>query len=172
MGIANTTPSAALVAALTGRSAVDVTGRGAGADDDTLARKIASIDRALGRHGADDDPLEVLASLGGLEIAALVGFIVAGTAHRIPVVVDGVIADAALLVAERLVPGTAAGCIAGHRSTEPAATIALAEVGLEPLLDLDLRLGEGTGAVLALPLLESAARLLTDVATIAEITGG
>ncbi|HEY5859241.1 MAG TPA: nicotinate-nucleotide--dimethylbenzimidazole phosphoribosyltransferase, partial [Actinomycetota bacterium] len=88
-----------------------------------------------------------------------------------PIVIDGVIADAALLVAERLAPGCAAGCIAGHRSTEPAATIALAAIGLEPLLDLDLRLGEGTGAVLALPLLESAARLLTDVATIAEITG-
>ena len=172
MGIANTTPSAALVAALTGRVAADVTGRGAGADDEVLGRKISAIDTALSRHTPGDDPLEVLASLGGLEIAALVGFIVGGVALRVPVVVDGVIADAALLVAERLVPGTTAGCIAGHRSTEPAATIALDTLGLEPLLDLDLRLGEGTGAALALPLLDAAARLLTDVATIAEITGG
>jgi nicotinate-nucleotide--dimethylbenzimidazole phosphoribosyltransferase len=172
MGIANTTPSAALVAALTGRTAADVAGRGAGADDETLARKVAAIDAGLGRHPSGDDPSVLLASLGGLEIAALVGFIVGGVAGRVPVIVDGVIADAALLVAERLVPGTAAGCIAGHRSTEPAATIALDALGLEPLLDLDLRLGEGTGAVLALPLLDAAARLLTDVATIAEITGG
>lgn len=171
MGIANTTPSAALVAALAGRTATEVTGRGAGADDETLARKVAAIDAALARHAPDDDPLDVLASLGGLEIAALVGFIVGGVSLSIPVVVDGVIADAALLVAERLVPATAAGCIAGHRSAEPAATIALDALGLVPLLDLGLRLGEGTGAALAVPLLDAAAHLLTDVATIAEITG-
>jgi nicotinate-nucleotide--dimethylbenzimidazole phosphoribosyltransferase len=172
MGIANTTPSAALVAALTGRTAAAVTGRGAGADDETLRRKVAAIDLALARHSPGDDPLEVLASLGGLEIAALAGFIVGGVAAHVPVVIDGAIAGAALLVAERLVPGTAHGCIAGHRSTEPAATAALDAVGLVPLLDLDLRLGEGTGAALALPLLDAATRLLTDVATIAEITGG
>lgn len=171
MGIANTTPAAAVVAALTGRTAVEVAGRGAGADDETLARKVAAIDAGLARHTAEDDPLEVLASLGGLEIAAMAGFVVGAVTRSIPVVVDGVIADAALLVADRLVPGVAERVVAGHRSTEPAATIAMDALGLTPLLDLEMRLGEGTGAVLAVPLLQAAARALTDVATIAEITG-
>ena len=172
MGIANTTPAAALVAAYCGRTGAEVAGRGAGADDEVLARKVRAIDAGLARHRADDDPLRVLASLGGLEIAAMAGFVAGGAAARVPVVVDGVIADAALLAADRLLPGLAAWTVAGHRSTEPAATIALDALGLEPLLDLGMRLGEGTGAVLAVPLLVAAARALTDVATIAEVTGG
>lgn len=172
MGIGNTTPAAALVAAYCGRTAAEVAGRGAGADDETLARKVAAIDAGLSRHAPGDDPLVVLASLGGLEIAAMAGFLAAATSRRVPVVVDGVIADAALLAAERLLPGVRHRVVAGHRSTEPAATIALEELGLEPLLDLDMRLGEGTGAVLALPLLDAAVRALTDVATIADVTGG
>lgn len=172
MGIANTTPAAALVAAYCGRTGAEVAGRGAGADDDALARKVRAIDAGLARHRADDDPLQVLASLGGLEIAAMAGFIAGGAAARVPVVVDGVIADAALLAADRLLPGLAAWTVAGHRSTEPAATIVLDALGLDPLLDLGMRLGEGTGAVLAVPLLVTAARALTDVATIAEVTGG
>lgn len=172
MGIANTTPAAALVAAYCGCTGAEVAGRGAGADDEALARKVAAIDAGLARHGADDDPLHVLASLGGLEIAAMAGFVAGGAAARVPVVVDGVIADAALLAADRLLPGLAAWTVAGHRSTEPAATIALDALGLEPLLDLGMRLGEGTGAVLAVPLLVAAARALSDVATIAEVTGG
>jgi len=110
-------------------------------------------------------PLDVLASLGGLEIAALAGFIVAGTESGVPVIVDGVIAGAALLAAERLVPGVAARCLAGHRSTEPGATAVLDVLGMEPVLDLGIRLGEGSGACLALPVVEAAARVLREMAT-------
>ena len=167
MGIGNTTPAAALVAAFTGRPPVEVTGRGTGVDDAGLARKTAVVERALGRH-ADAvvaGPVETLAALGGYEIAALVGFIVGGAAAGVPVLVDGLIADAALLVAERLVPGVAARCIAGHRSVEPGAAAVLAELGLVPVLDLDMRLGEGSGACLALPVIQAAARVLTEMAT-------
>src|SRR5437763_134830 len=167
MGIGNTTPAAALVAAFTGRSAAEVTGRGTGVDDAGLARKIAVVERALARHASAvaAGPHETLAALGGFEIAALAGFIVGGAAAGGPVLVDGLIADAALLAAERLVPGTAARCIAGHRSVEPGAAAVLEELGLEPVLDLDLRLGEGSGACLALPIVEAAARILAEMAT-------
>ena len=115
----------------------------------------------------------MLAEVGGLEIAALAGFIVGGAAARVPVVVDGVIARAALLTAARSAPGAVAYCIAGHRSTEPRRVVALEHLGLEPLLDLGLRLGEGTGACLALPLLVAAARVLGEMATFdgAGVTG-
>jgi len=167
MGIGNTTAAAALVAAFTGRPAPDVTGRGTGVDDAGLARKTAVVERALARHAGAiaAGPLETLAALGGYEIAALAGFVVGGAAAGVPVLVDGLIADAALLAAERLVPGVAARCIAGHRSVEPGAAAVLEELGLEPVLDLDLRLGEGSGACLALPVVESAARILAEMAT-------
>jgi nicotinate-nucleotide--dimethylbenzimidazole phosphoribosyltransferase len=165
MGIGNTTPSAALIAAFTGGAAAEVTGRGTGIDDATLARKTAVIERALARIPAEAEALGVLAQVGGLEIAALAGFIVGGVAARVPVVVDGVIAAAALVTAEALVPGVSRHCFAGHRSSEPGSSAALAHLGLEPLLDLGLRLGEGTGAVLALPLLQAAAAVLRDMAT-------
>jgi nicotinate-nucleotide--dimethylbenzimidazole phosphoribosyltransferase len=165
MGIGNTTPSAALVAAFSGRGAEEVTGRGTGIDDQTLARKVAAVDAALARTPRREDPLAVLASLGGLEIAALTGFIVGGAAARVPVVVDGVIAGAALLTAAQLLPAAVHFCFAGHRSTEPAARVILGTLGLEPILDLELRLGEGTGACLALPVLEVAARVLGEMAT-------
>ena len=165
MGIGNTTPSAALVAAFTGRAAGEVTGRGTGIDDPTLARKVTAVDAALARTPHRDDPTAVLASLGGLEIAALTGFVVGGAAARVPVVVDGVIAGAALLTAAQLVPGAVHFCFAGHRSTEPAARVILDTLGLEPILDLELRLGEGSGACLALPVLEAAARILGEMAT-------
>ena len=165
MGIGNTTPSAALVAAFTGCGAAEVTGRGTGIDDPTLARKVGAVDAALARTPNRDDPLAVLASLGGLEIAALTGFVVGGAAARVPVVVDGVIADAALLTAAQLVPRAVHFCFAGHRSTEPAARVVLDTLGLAPIIDLDLRLGEGTGACLALPVLEAAARILGEMAT-------
>ena len=165
MGIGNTTPSAALVAAFTGRAAREVTGRGTGIDDPTLARKVAAVDAALARTPDRDDPVAVLASLGGLEIAALTGFVVGGAAARVPVLVDGVIAGAALLAATKLVPGAVHFCFAGHRSTEPAARVILDTLGLEPILDLELRLGEGSGACLALPVLEAAARILGEMAT-------
>ena len=167
MGIGNTTAAAALVAALTGRPAGEVTGRGTGVDDAGLARKTAVVEQALARHAGAvaAGPLETLAALGGYEIAALAGFLVGGAAAGVPVLVDGLIADAALLVAERLVPGVAARCIAGHRSTEPGATGVLDELKMVPVLDLDLRLGEGSGACLALPIVEAAARILAEMAT-------
>jgi nicotinate-nucleotide--dimethylbenzimidazole phosphoribosyltransferase len=165
MGIGNTTAAAALIAVLTGRPAVEVTGRGAGADDEVLARKVGAIDAALARLGPDADPMSVLAEVGGLEIAALAGFVVGGASHRVPVVVDGVIADAALLVAAALCPEAVAYVVAGHRSSEPGALAALDHLHLEPLLDLGLRLGEGSGAAAALPLLESAALVLRHMAT-------
>ena len=165
MGIGNTTPSAALVAAFTGCGAAEVTGRGTGIDDPTLARKVGAVDAALARTPNRDEPLAVLASLGGLEIASLTGFVVGGAAARVPVVVDGVIADAALLTAAQLVPGAVHFCFAGHRSTEPAARLVLDTLGLAPIIDLELRLGEGTGACLALPVLEAAARILGEMAT-------
>jgi nicotinate-nucleotide--dimethylbenzimidazole phosphoribosyltransferase len=167
MGIGNTTPAAALVAALLGARPAAVTGRGTGVDDDGLSRKVAAVDAALAVHAraVAAGPEATLAAVGGLEIAALVGFLVGGAAAGVPVVVDGVIADAALLAAERLAPGTAARCVAGHRSTEPGAAAVLDALGLEPVLDLGMRLGEGSGACLALPVLEAAARVLSEMAT-------
>jgi nicotinate-nucleotide--dimethylbenzimidazole phosphoribosyltransferase len=167
MGIANTTPSAALVAALTDRPAAAVTGRGTGIDDGTLTRKTALVSAAVARaryaHG--DDPLALLAEIGGVEHAALAGFIIGGVALQVPVIVDGVIAASALLVASRLVPGVEHGVIAGHRSPEPGSAAVLGALALDPMIDLGLRLGEGTGAVLAVPLVEAAARVLHEMAT-------
>lgn len=165
MGIANTTPSAALIAAFTGRSADEVTGLGTGIDDETRVRKVRVIEDAIKRTGKLDDPVELLASLGGLEIAALAGFIVGGAAARVPVLIDGVIATAALVVVARLCPDAISYCVAGHRSAEPGSRAVLAHLEIEPLLDLDLRLGEGTGACLALPLLQASARILREMAT-------
>lgn len=165
MGIGNTTPSAALIAHLLRRTPGEVTGRGTGIDDEMLDHKIVVIERALARVPADADPLTVLAELGGLEIAALTGFIISGASHRVPVVVDGVIAGAALLVAHALCPAVLPFVIAGHRSTEPGATAVLDHLTLEPVVDLGLRLGEGSGACLALPIIESAALVLAEMAT-------
>jgi nicotinate-nucleotide--dimethylbenzimidazole phosphoribosyltransferase len=165
MGIGNTTPSAALIAAFTGRPAEDVTGRGTGIDDETLARKIAAVRAGVARLAPGAPPLEVAAEVGGLEIVAIAGFVVAGAAARVPVVVDGVIALAGTCLAAALAPDAIGYCVAGHRSTEPGASIALAHLGLEPVLDLGLRLGEGTGACLAVPVIEAAARILDEMAT-------
>lgn len=170
MGIANTTPAAALVASLTDRPATAVTGPGSGGDDHVLTRKTALVAAATARaryqHGGD--ALAVLAEVGGLEHAALAGFVAGGAALQVPVVVDGVIAAAGLLVASRLVDGVEECVVAGHRSAEPGAAVVLDELGLDPVLDLDLRLGEGTGALLALPLVEAAARVLQEMATFDE----
>lgn len=181
MGIANTTASACLVAAFTGAGADIVTGRGTGIDDGMLAHKVDIVARAVERHssrvldapmsgGEQHTPsLATLAALGGLEHAALVGVILAGAAARVPVVLDGVIANAAAVAAADLAPDTTGFLVAGHRSTEPGAAIALKHLGLDPLLDLDLRLGEGTGALLAVPLVRAAAAVLNDMATLAEL---
>lgn len=165
MGIGNTTASAAVIAAFTGRSPSSVTGRGTGVDDDTLRGKVDVIGRALRRIPAGAEPDVVLAEVGGLELAALVGFITAGASHRVPVVIDGVIACAALLAATALCPGVVAYVVAGHRSAEPGASAVLETLNLEPVLDLGLRLGEGTGACLALGVIEAAAHVLCDMAT-------
>jgi len=168
MGIGNTTPSAALIARFTGRSAREVTGRGTGIDDAMLATKVRVVEEALARTAASvatGDTLGALASLGGLEIAALAGYIVGGAAARVPVIADGVIAMAALVVADALCPGVRDHCFAGHRSIEPGAGAALEHLGLQPIIDLELRLGEGTGACLALPILQAAARVLGEMAT-------
>jgi nicotinate-nucleotide--dimethylbenzimidazole phosphoribosyltransferase len=166
MGIANTTASAALICAFTGRDAADVTGRGTGVDDEMLTRKVAVVRAGLALHQPDPaDPVGVLAAFGGFEHAALAGFIIAGAALRVPVILDGVIAGSAALAACAIAPGAACCVIAGHRSAEPGHTVSMEYLGLRPLVDLDLRLGEGTGALLALPIVQSSARALRDVAT-------
>jgi nicotinate-nucleotide--dimethylbenzimidazole phosphoribosyltransferase len=166
MGIANTTASAALIAVFTGSTPALVTGRGTGIDDATWARKVEVVRRALDLHRPDPaSPLEVLAAVGGLEHAALAGFILGGAARRVPVLLDGVIACAAAVAARAFAPQVTDYLIAGHLSTEPGALRALDALGLQPLLDLGMRLGEGSGAVLALPVVGAAARVLRDMAT-------
>ena len=173
MGIGNTTPSAALIATFTNSSPRDVTGRGTGIDDEMLDVKTRVIEAALARLSPDATPLDILAEVGGLEIAALTGFIVAGAAAKVPVVVDGVIAVAAAVVAQAFAQNVTGYLIAGHRSSEPGASAGLAHLGLNPVLDLGLRLGEGSGAALAVPLVQAAAKILREMATFdsAGVTG-
>ncbi|MFJ8953737.1 nicotinate-nucleotide--dimethylbenzimidazole phosphoribosyltransferase [Streptomyces sp. NPDC102381] len=166
MGIANTTASAALISVYTEVDPSEVTGRGTGINDETHARKVEVVRRALDLHKPDPaDPLGVLAAVGGLEHAAMVGLLLGGASLRTPVILDGVSAGAAALVARAIAPEVLAACIAGHRSAEPGHVAALNKLGLRPLVDLDLRLGEGTGALLALPIVQSAARAMHEVAT-------
>jgi nicotinate-nucleotide--dimethylbenzimidazole phosphoribosyltransferase len=165
MGIGNTTSSAALIAAFTSSSPRDVTGRGTGIDDDMLNVKVRVIESALARLPSTATPLDVVAEVGGLEIAALAGFIVAGAAAKVPVLIDGVIAVAAAVVARAFAPDVVGYLIAGHRSSEPGASVGLAHLGLTPMLDLGLRLGEGSGAALAVPLVQAAAKILREMAT-------
>ncbi|MFD6278933.1 nicotinate-nucleotide--dimethylbenzimidazole phosphoribosyltransferase [Streptomyces sp. NPDC060209] len=166
MGIANTTASAALICVYTGMDPAEVTGRGTGINDEMHARKVDVVRRALELHQPDaTDPIGVLAAVGGLEHAAMAGFLLGGASLRTPVILDGVSAGAAALVARAIAPEALAACIAGHRSAEPGHVAALNKLGLRPLVDLDLRLGEGTGALLALPIVQSAARAMHEVAT-------
>jgi nicotinate-nucleotide--dimethylbenzimidazole phosphoribosyltransferase len=166
MGIANTTASAALIAAFTGADPSLATGRGTGIDEQTLHHKIDVVRAALDRHQPDSgDPTGVLAAFGGLEHAALAGFVLGAAARRTPVILDGVIAGAAALAAQAYAAEAVAACVAGHRSAEPGHAVALRALGLSPLVDLGLRLGEGSGALLALPIVQSAVRVLHDVAT-------
>jgi nicotinate-nucleotide--dimethylbenzimidazole phosphoribosyltransferase len=166
MGIGNTTAASAVVAVLLGRPAADVTGRGTGLDDAGVHRKAAIIDAALALHQPDSRrPVDVLATVGGLEIAALVGAILEAADRRVPVVLDGFITGAAALVASRLAPDLPSRLIASHRSAEPGHRIVLDALGLEPVLDLGLRLGEGSGAALAIPVISAALRVLGEMAT-------
>ncbi|MCX6433408.1 MAG: nicotinate-nucleotide--dimethylbenzimidazole phosphoribosyltransferase [Actinobacteria bacterium] len=166
MGIGNTTPAATLIGLLTGTDAATVTGRGTGIDDATLTRKASAVAAAMSR-GAEalDDPTLLLARVGSPDIAAMTGYLAEASARGIPVILDGIVSCAAALVAERLSPGACDWWIAGHRSTEPAASAALTALSLDPLIDLGLRLGEGTGALLAIPLLTAAAGTLSEMAT-------
>jgi nicotinate-nucleotide--dimethylbenzimidazole phosphoribosyltransferase len=169
MGIGNTTAASAIVAALTGCSVESATGYGTGIDDVTRAHKVAIIQRSLAINAPDPgDPLDVLTKVGGLEIGALVGVIVASAARRLPVVADGFITSAAALIASALCPPARSYLIAAHRSVERGHTIALEHLELEPLLALDMRLGEGTGAALGLHVIDSALALLDEMATFAE----
>jgi nicotinate-nucleotide--dimethylbenzimidazole phosphoribosyltransferase len=169
MGIGNTTASSAIAAVLLQKPAALVTGRGTGIDDGQLAHKIQVIEKAIERHAPNSqDPLDVLMKVGGLEIAGLVGVIVAAASRRIPIVIDGLISGAAALVAVELNPVIGAYLFAGHVSVEQGHRLILEKLGLSPLLDLRLRLGEGTGAVLAMSIIEAALSTHRKMATFAE----
>jgi len=169
MGIANTTPSAAVICALTGSRPEEVVGRGTGIDDATLARKVEVVRRALDTNRPDpSDPLDVLHKVGGLEIAGLAGVILGCASRRVPVVLDGFISTAAGLVASAIEPKACDYLFAGHLSAEKGHKIALDKLGLEPILDLGMRLGEGTGAVLSMAVLDAAAAVLNEMATFDE----
>lgn len=169
MGIGNTTPSSAITAAMTGRSVEDVTGRGTGIDESGRRHKVAVIERAIELHRPNPaDPLDVLTKVGGLEIGGLVGLMLGAAAARIPVVLDGFIAGAAALIAVGLQPLCREYLIASHRSVERGHRVILDHLGLNPLLDLDLRLGEGTGACLGMDLVRAAIKIYTEMATFDE----
>jgi nicotinate-nucleotide--dimethylbenzimidazole phosphoribosyltransferase len=167
MGIANTTAAAAVAASITGGSAADWVGPGTGVKDDALARKVEVVSDALTRVG-DVGPLEALRRLGGAELAAIAGAIVAARHRRMPIVLDGFIVTAAAAPLAAVASGALQHCIAGHCSAEPGHRRLLAHLGLDPLLTLDLRLGEGTGALVAVPLVRMAAAAVVDVATFEE----
>ncbi len=169
MGIGNTTAATTLIAALTGLEPVAVVGRGTGIDDETWSRKTAVVRDALYRTRAiRADPMALLARCGGADLAAMAGFCAQAALRRTPVLLDGLVVTAAALVAERLAPGARSWWQAGHQSPEPAHAPALAELGLEPIIDLGLRLGEGTGAALALPVLRAAVAVLAQMATFSD----
>lgn len=170
MGIGNTTPAAALIAAGLGLPAAEVVGRGTGIDDVALAHKTEVIDIALRRAGTRaGDPVETLTALGSADLAATTGYLLAAAQDGVPVLLDGLMSVACALTADRIEPGAAAWYAAGHRSTEPAQSLALAKMGREPLLDLGMRLGEGSGAVAAVPIVRSASVLLREVALLSEL---
>ncbi len=166
MGIGNTTAATALIATLTDTEPVAVVGRGTGIDDATWARKTAAVRDAMYRgRRLRSDPVGLLRTCGGADLAAMAGFCAQAAVRRTPLLLDGVVVTAAALVADRLAPGARAWWQAGHRSTEPAHTLALAYLELEPIVDLGLRLGEGTGAAVALPMLRAAVATLASMAT-------
>ncbi len=169
MGIGNTTPATTLIAALTDTEPVAVVGRGTGIDDAGWARKTAAIRDALYRtKRLSADPIALLRICGGADLAAMTGFLAQAAVRRTPVLLDGVVVTAAALAAERLAPGARLWWQAGHRSTEPAHTLALRHLDLEPIVDLGMRLGEGSGALVALPVLRAAVAVLASMATFEE----
>ena len=169
MGIGNTTPSTAVASAVTGHSVAQLAGRGTGIDDVQLRHKVGVIQKALDLNRPDPaDGVDVLAKVGGFEIGGIAGVILGAAALQKPVVVDGFISTAGALIARSLAPYAAAYMVAAHRSAEPGHRVMLEVLDKRPLLDLDLRLGEGTGAALAMPLLDAAVRVLTEVRTFEE----
>ncbi len=166
MGIGNTTPSSAMIAAFSGLPVRDLTHRGTGINDETLERKIGVIEKGLAVNRPDpSDPIDVLAKVGGLEIAGIAGLVLGGAANRIPVVIDGFISTAGALVASELHPHVRDYLFAAHQSVEVGHHYMLERIGLEPILDLQLRLGEGTGAALAMGLIEAGVKILNEMAT-------
>ncbi len=169
MGIGNTTASSAICAVMTGKPVAEVTGRGTGIADKQLTHKVKVISSALAVNRPDPkQPLDVLAKVGGFEIGGLVGVMLAAAAHRVPVVIDGFISGAAALIATALSPELKDFLIAAHVSAEAGHQLLLRHLGLKPLLDLGMRLGEGTGAALGIFLAEAAARVLAEMSTFAE----
>jgi nicotinate-nucleotide--dimethylbenzimidazole phosphoribosyltransferase len=169
MGIGNTTPAAAITAVFTQRPVREVTGPGTGINRAGIEHKITVIEQSLKTNRPDPaDALDVLTKVGGFEIGAIAGAMLAAAAARIPVMVDGFIATSGALIAAGLAPAARAYFISGHRSAEPGHDLALKSLGLDPLLNFRMRLGEGTGAVLAMPLVEASARILGEMATFAE----
>ncbi|MEA3363923.1 MAG: nicotinate-nucleotide--dimethylbenzimidazole phosphoribosyltransferase [Thermodesulfobacteriota bacterium] len=169
MGIGNTSPSSAIVATLCQLPLAEVVGRGTGLDDTQLEHKIAVLERALTLNNPDPtDPIDVLSKVGGFEIAGIAGLILGAAALKKPTIIDGFISTAAALIAGRLAPESKEYMIAAHRSVEKGQVVALADLGKEPLLDLQFRLGEGTGAAVAMNLVEGAVAILTEMATFSE----
>ncbi|AJE02414.1 nicotinate-nucleotide--dimethylbenzimidazole phosphoribosyltransferase [Geobacter pickeringii] len=169
MGIGNTTPSSAIVAAFTGRSVADLTHRGTGINDSALNNKVRVIEQALAVNRPDPaDPIDVLAKVGGLEIAGIAGLVLGCAANRIPVVVDGFISTAGALVASELHPAVKEYLFAAHQSVEIGHAVMLERLGADPILDLKMRLGEGTGAALAMGLIEAGVKILKEMATFEE----
>ncbi len=170
MGIGNTSPSTAIAAVFTKRAVAELAGRGTGVDDTGLRRKIAAIERGIEVNRPDpNDPWDVLAKVGGFEIGGLAGLVIGAAANRVPVVCDGLISTAGALVGCRIAPAARDYLFAGHRSVESAHGVMLADIGLLPLLDLDLRLGEGTGATLAMEMIDAATRVLAEIRTFKEV---
>jgi len=166
MGIGNTTPSSAIIAAITGASVEQVTGRGTGISDSELIHKIEVIRKALETNNPDPkDPIDVLSKVGGFEIGGLTGIILAASSHRVPVIIDGFISGAAALLASEMEPKVKSYLIASHCSAESGHSFLLNFLGLRPLLDLNLRLGEGTGAALGMSIVDASTKILTQMAT-------
>ncbi|MHC1573564.1 MAG: nicotinate-nucleotide--dimethylbenzimidazole phosphoribosyltransferase [Candidatus Syntropharchaeales archaeon] len=169
MGIGNTTPSSAIAAVMTGKPVNEVTGRGTGVDDGGLSRKIEAIERAISVNKPDpSDPIDILSKVGGFEIGGIAGAMLAAASNRVPVVVDGFISGAGALIAAGLAPQVKEYMFAGHISVERGHRAVLEWLGLRPILDLNLRLGEGTGAVLAIGIIEAACKILREMRTFEE----
>lgn len=166
MGIGNTTPSSAIASVLTGRPVAEVTGKGTGISEESLSKKIAVIEAAISLNRPEaSDPLDVLAKVGGTEIGGIAGIVLGAAANRVPVVIDGFISTAGALVAYCMAPDTRDYMFAAHNSVEIGHKVMLEKIGLRPVLDLDLRLGEGTGAALAMPIIEAGLRIYKEMAT-------